>query len=129
MPPGYILIHITSYYFFCTAFSYVNTNNAGWASRDNFIECPWPLMNYTVYNIWGHYNRFISSYHLINGFCQDSWHIGIDKDWRECKDRQLWVEIAIKLTTTIGPYTLSNLCQCLYAKNLDKIHLLNGNLI
>jgi len=45
----YILIHITSHYFFYTAFSYVNTNNAGWASRDNFIECPWPLMNYTVH--------------------------------------------------------------------------------
>jgi hypothetical protein len=27
------------------------------------------------YNIWGHYKRFISSYHLINGSCQDSWHI------------------------------------------------------
>jgi hypothetical protein len=23
----------------------------------------------------------------------DSWHIGVDRDWRECKDRQLWVEI------------------------------------
>ena len=42
---------------------------------------------------WGHYNRFISSYPLINGFCQDSWHIGVDRDWRECNDRQLWVEI------------------------------------
>jgi hypothetical protein len=30
------------------------------------------------------YNRFISSYPLINGFCQDSWHIGVDRDWREC---------------------------------------------
>ena len=40
-----------------------------------------------------HYSRFISSYPLINGFCQDSWHIGVDRDWGECKDRQLWVEI------------------------------------
>jgi hypothetical protein len=36
-----------------------------------------------------------SSYPLINGFCQDAWHIGVDRDWRECKDRQLWVEIGI----------------------------------
>jgi hypothetical protein len=34
-----------------------------------------------------------STLHVINGFCQDSWHIGVDRDWRECKDRQLWVEI------------------------------------
>jgi hypothetical protein len=46
------------------------------------------------------YNRFISSYPLINGFCQDSWHIGVDRDWRECKDRQLWVEIDIMFETT-----------------------------
>ena len=49
---------------------------------------------YIFYNIWGHYNWFISRYPLINGFCQDSWHIGIDREWRECKNRQLWVEIA-----------------------------------
>ena len=48
---------------------------------------------YIFYNIWGHYNLFISSYPLINGFCQDYWHIGVDRDWRECQDRQLWVEI------------------------------------
>ena len=48
-------------------------------------------------NIWGHYKRFISSYPLINGFCQDSWHIGVDRDWRECKDRQFWVEIVNSL--------------------------------
>ena len=36
------------------------------------------ILQYT----WGHYNRFISSYPLINGFCQDSWHIGVDRDWR-----------------------------------------------
>jgi hypothetical protein len=32
-------------------------------------------------------------YPLINGFWQDSWFLGIDRDWIECKDRQLWVEI------------------------------------
>ena len=26
------------------------------------------------------YNRFISSYPLINGSCRDSWHIGVDRD-------------------------------------------------
>ena len=52
------------------------------------------LFRYSLHILhWGHYSRFISSYHLINGFCQDSWHIGIDRDWRECKDQQLWVEI------------------------------------
>ena len=50
-------------------------------------------MLYIFYNIWGHYYRFISSYPLINGFCQDSWHIGVDRDWIECKERQLGVEI------------------------------------
>jgi hypothetical protein len=39
-------------------------------------------------------NGFISSYPLINGFCQNFWHIVVDRDWRECKDRQLWEEIA-----------------------------------
>jgi hypothetical protein len=29
----------------------------------------------------------------------------------------------------VGPYTLSNLCQRLYAKHLGKIRLLKGNLI
>ena len=33
------------------------------------------------------------------------------------------------LPRVVGPYTLSNLCQCLYAKNLGKIRLLKGNLI
>ena len=42
---------------------------------------------YIFYNIWGHYNRFVSSYPLINGFCQYYWHIGVNRDWRECKDR------------------------------------------
>ena len=52
------------------------------------------MVFFTYFTIYGgHYNRFISSYPLINGFCQDSWHIGIDRDWRECKDQQLWVEI------------------------------------
>ena len=36
-----------------------------------------------------------SVYPLINGFCQDSWHLGVDRDWSEGKDRQLWVEIGI----------------------------------
>jgi hypothetical protein len=36
--------------------------------------------SYIFYNIWGHYNRFISSYPLINRFCQDSWHIGVDRE-------------------------------------------------
>jgi hypothetical protein len=33
------------------------------------------------------------------------------------------------LPRVVGPYTLSNLCQRLYAKNLGKIRLLKGNLI
>ena len=33
------------------------------------------------------------------------------------------------LPRVVGPYTLSNLCQRLYAKNLGKISLLKGNLI
>jgi len=32
------------------------------------------------------------------------------------------------LPRIVGPYTLSNLCQRLYAKNLGKIRLLKGNL-
>jgi hypothetical protein len=56
-----------------------------------------------VENIWGHYNRFISSYPLINGFCQDAWHIVVDRDWRECKDRQFWVEIGFTLACVNKP--------------------------
>jgi hypothetical protein len=33
------------------------------------------------------------------------------------------------LPRVVGPYTLSNLCQRLYAKNLGKIRLSKGNLI
>jgi hypothetical protein len=33
------------------------------------------------------------------------------------------------LPRVVGPYTLSSLCQRLYAKNLGKIRLLKGNLI
>ena len=33
------------------------------------------------------------------------------------------------LPRVVGPYTLSNLCQRLSAKNLCKIRLLKGNLI
>jgi hypothetical protein len=36
---------------------------------------------------------------------------------------------AQSLPRVVSPYTLSNLCQCLYAKNLSKIRLLKGNLI
>ena len=54
------------------------------------------FFTYFTIMIQGHYNRFISSYPLINGFCQDSWNIDIDRDKRECKDRQLWVEIGIR---------------------------------
>ena len=49
------------------------------------------MVFFTYFTIYG---VIISSYPLINWFCQDSWHIGVDRDWRECKDRQLWVEIA-----------------------------------
>jgi hypothetical protein len=41
-----------------------------------------------------------------------------------------WVSpITQSLPRVIGPYTLSNLCQRLYAKNLGNIRLLKGNLI
>jgi hypothetical protein len=42
------------------------------------------------------------------------------------QDHDVWRQ---SLTRVVGPYTLSNLCQRLYAKNLGKIRLLKGNLI
>ena len=39
------------------------------------------------------YMVYFTIYRVINGFCQNSWHLGVDRDRRECKDRQLWVEI------------------------------------
>jgi hypothetical protein len=55
----------------------------------SFSNISYMVYLYIFYNIWGHYNRFISSYPLINGFWQYSWYLGIDRDWIECKDRQL----------------------------------------
>ena len=49
------------------------------------------MVFFTYFTIYGViiYNRFISSYPLINGFLAS----GVDRDWSERKDRQLWVEI------------------------------------
>jgi hypothetical protein len=39
------------------------------------------------------------------------------------------LQVGVYSLRVVGPYTLSNLCQRLYAKNLGKVRLLKGNLI
>ena len=41
----------------------------------------------------------------------------------------VFIEHCQSLPRVVGPYTLSNLCQRLYAKNLGRIRFLKGNLI
>ena len=47
----------------------------------------------------------------------------------ERKTNLIFVEFYQSLPRVVGSYTLSNLCQRLYAMNLGKIRLLKGNLI
>ena len=59
------------------------------------------MVFFTYFTIYGVIITGLSSYPFINRFCQDSWHIGVDRDWRECKDRQLLVEIARDLVVNL----------------------------
>jgi hypothetical protein len=78
----------------------------------------WHLKGISYVYIWANYS--VSSY--LN-FIPIFWNVLI---WLKY---DVMHHLFQSLPIVVGPYTLSNLCQHLYAKNLGKIRLLKGNLI